>query len=68
MKINFSNHNIVNTAPVRMMFDRPMLERFKVVITKANEAKAETIVFDGHEFVVAYALYLIEYLETKLKP
>lgn len=45
-----------------------MLKRFKVVITKANEAKAETIMFDGNEFDVTYALYLIEYLETKIKP
>lgn len=48
-------------------WDRPMLERFKVIITKADEAKAETIMFDGNEFVVAYGKYLIEYLETKLK-
>lgn len=49
-------------------WDSPMLKRFKVVITKANEAKAETIMFDGNEFDVTYALYLIEYLETKIKP
>ena len=56
------NKNII------VWWDRTMLERFKVVITKADQAKAETIMFDGHEFVVAYGKYLIEYLETKLKP
>lgn len=44
-----------------------MLERFKVVITKANEAKADSIMFDGNEFDVDYGKYLIEYLEAKLR-
>lgn len=46
---------------------RPMLERFKLIITKANQAKAENIMFDGHEFNVAYGLYLIEFLDGKLQ-
>ncbi len=44
-----------------------MLKRFKVVINAANQSKAETVMFDGHEFLVDYALYLIEFLETKLE-
>ena len=44
-------------------WDRTKLERFKVVITKANEAHADSIWFDGNQYVVAYGLYLIEYLE-----
>jgi hypothetical protein len=42
---------------------RPMLERFK---TAYDAATGDTFVFDGNEFVVAYARYLIEYLEAKL--
>ena len=41
---------------------RPMLERFKVAHQAAVSMKADTFVFDGHEFVVSYAKYLIEYL------
>jgi hypothetical protein len=39
-----------------------MLERFKVAQQAAVSMKADTFVFDGHEFVVSYAKYLIEYL------
>lgn len=45
---------------------RPMLERFKKEYQKAVAAKTDTFIFDGNEFVVSYAKYLIEYLETKL--
>jgi hypothetical protein len=45
---------------------RPMLERFKKEYQKAVAAKKDTFVFDGNEFVVSYAKYLIEYLESKL--
>jgi hypothetical protein len=47
-------------------FDRPKLDRFKLIITKADEAKVETVMFDGNEYDVAYGKYLVEYLETKL--
>lgn len=43
------------------------LRRFKIVVGHANEAKADRINFDGNLFVVDYALYLIQYLETKMK-
>lgn len=51
-------------------WDRPMLERFKKVYNKTVEEKKtaqDTFMFDGHEFVVGYSKYLIEYLEDKLK-
>ena len=43
-----------------------MLERFKVAHQAALSMKADTFVFDGHEFVVGYARYLIEYLNEIL--
>jgi len=49
-----------------VVWDRTKLERFKVVITKANEVHADSIWFDGNQYIVAYALYLIEYLEKEL--
>lgn len=48
-------------------WNRPMLARFKKAYNKAVEDKVETFVFDGHEFVPAYAKYLIEYLTGQLK-
>lgn len=45
-----------------------MLERFKKVVKSHDEAKAETLMFDGNEFVVSYALYLVQFLETQLPP
>lgn len=43
-----------------------MLERFKKAYEQAVAAKADTFLFDGNEFVVGYAKYLIVFLETKL--
>lgn len=40
-----------------------MLKRFKSAVKKAEAESAETFVFEEHEFLVAYARYLIEYLE-----
>jgi len=48
---------------------RPMLERLKKAHTQAlaaGKTKDDTFMFDNHEFVIIYAAYLIEYLETKL--
>jgi hypothetical protein len=50
-------------------WDRPKLERFKKAYEKAIVDGArpnDTFVFDGNEFVVQYAKYLIEYLEGVL--
>ena len=45
-------------------FDRPKLERLKLVYQEAIEAKRESFWFEGKEYLVAYARYLIEYLES----
>ena len=49
-------------------WDRPMLERLKKALDVAVVTGKDTFMFEGNEFVVAYAKYLIEYLETKLPP
>lgn len=50
-----------------ILWTAPMLARFKVARKKASDAHEESFNFDGDEFLVSYAGYLIEYLETKLK-
>jgi hypothetical protein len=49
---------------------RPMLERFKIAYQKAKMATGPdgngVFKFDGSDFVLGYAKYLIEYLEDKL--
>lgn len=47
-----------------VVFDRPKLEMFKLAHAAAKGAE---FTFDGHQFDVKYALYLIEFLEEKLK-
>lgn len=47
---------------------RPMLERFKVAYAEAAKAGKDAVFnFDGHDFVVGYAKYLIEYLDGNLQ-
>ena len=43
-------------------WDRPMLERFKVVYSDMKALKVKEFTFDGHEFVTDYAKHLIDYL------
>ena len=45
-----------------------MLERLKKAYNKAlkEQGRDGVFTFEGHELVVAYAGYLIEYLETQL--
>lgn len=45
-----------------------MLECFKLAYKQAINTKTDPFMFDGNEFVVAYAKYLIEYLDTQLPP
>ena len=51
-------------------WNREKLERFKRACAEARAAGMtgkESILFEGYEFVLDYAKYLIEYLETKLE-
>lgn len=46
-------------------FTKGTFSRFKKEYKKAVEEKKDTFIFDGNEFLVAYAKYVIEYLEMK---
>lgn len=56
-----------HTTGKTITWDRPMLKRFKDALSDALGQSSTTFVFDGHEFVISYAKYLIEYLESRLK-
>lgn len=51
-------------------WNRPMLKRFKKAFETAEQIQksggSDTFIFNGNEFVVGYAKYLIQYLEKVL--
>jgi hypothetical protein len=51
--------------PVTIAWTRPMLARFQRAFSAAT---SDVFVFDGHQFVKAYAKYLIEYLKQQELP
>lgn len=51
------------------IWDRPKLERFKKALEAARpNGRDSAFQFDGADFLVSYAGYLVEYLEGKLAP
>lgn len=50
-----------------MNWDKPTLERFINARDNATKLGHEVFVFQGEEYLVSFAKYLINYLETKLK-
>jgi len=52
---------------VKVMWTRPIFNRFKLAYARAVKDEAGLFTFDGREYVVSYAKYLIEYLETKVR-
>lgn len=53
-----------------ILWDAPKLKRLKAAYAEAFKTKTgnDTFMFDNHEFVLGYAKYLIEYLESQLQP
>lgn len=47
-------------------FDAETLLRFKKFYKEAIRKKEEIFIFDGQEYLVSYAKYLIQYLESKI--
>lgn len=47
-------------------WDRAKLERFRLAYNKARRLPTidDVFKFEGHEFVVSYARYLIQYLDS----
>lgn len=48
-------------------FDAKKVEEFRKAYVNAKENKAESFFFEGGEYLVSYAKYLLEYLDTKFK-
>lgn len=55
------------SARVTFEFDRAKLRRLKSLLDAAKRAGVESIQFEGHEILVAYGGYLVEYLESAFK-
>lgn len=51
-----------------IQFTRAKLDQLKDHYTMARRRGADQFMFEGQPFVMAYAKYLIEYLESKFKP
>ena len=51
-----------------MIWMRELLEKLKKAQVEAVERGQRQFVFEGQDVLVAYAKYLIEYLEGVLKP
>ena len=49
-------------------FDRAKLARLKTAYEAAKAAKTEQFEFEGHQLLVGFAKYMIEFLETQFKP
>ncbi len=56
-----------NMTGKTITWNAPLLKRFKKAIKAAMHNKKDQFTFDGNEFVTAYAVYLAQYLEEKLK-
>lgn len=48
----------------QIRFTQESFNRFKIAHNTCIELGDETFTFDGHEFLLGYADYLIEYLES----
>ena len=71
-RLNADTKGDVNFVPksegiaVNMQFDRPTLKRFKKMYAEAVQANEEKFTFNGGVYLVRYAKYLIEHLESQL--
>jgi hypothetical protein len=54
---------MVDDADTTVTWTREKADELKVAWTSANEAEKESFMFDGNEYLVTYARYLLEYLE-----
>lgn len=60
------NKTTVDMEQATMSFDEKKLSEFKVAFEEAKKTKEHYFMFDGHEFFLGYAKYMIEYLEHQL--
>lgn len=62
--INWESNDMAETPMVE--FNKAKLIKFKKAYDKAEKADTESFVFEGNEYILGYAKYLIEYLEGRL--
>jgi len=55
----------MNDQTKHIFFTRKSFERFRAEYQLARDAQQDSFMFEGHEVLVAYAKYMIEYLEAK---
>jgi hypothetical protein len=46
-------------------FDKPKVERLRTAVAAAKSEGQTQFTFDGHDLIVSYATYMLEYLDTK---
>ncbi len=67
-RLELEQESMANTENVEnfVTFDAETLLRFKKFYKEAIRKEEEIFIFDGKEYLVTYAKYLIQYLESKL--
>lgn len=68
LELELEQESMANTENVEnfVTFDAETLLRFKKFYKEAIRKEEEIFIFDGKEYLVTYAKYLIQYLESKL--
>ena len=57
-----------NSEQTTLNFTPDSLEEFKKVFKEAKESKEHYFFFEGNEYFLGYAKYLIEHLENQFNP
>lgn len=67
-RLELEQESMANTENVEnfVTFDAETLLRFKKFYKEAIRKEEEIFIFDGKEYLVTYAKYLIQYLESNL--
>lgn len=50
-----------------MHWTKPKLARFIVALEAAKQVSDDPFTFEGNEYLISYATYLVEYLKSRLK-
>ena len=55
------------TEPKQVMWTKKQLNLFKIIYEKYKDMPEEVILFEGNEYLIGYAKYLIQYLEGRFE-
>lgn len=61
------SHTNGHTTGKTVSWTKSKVKNFRTIIAHAQEKKLETFTFDGNEYDLKYAKYLLEYLEGRFK-